>query len=48
MKGDEDTIFHVISLWYSPSWLASSIINLLVFIYPNAYDFAYGMWQVGG
>lgn len=48
MKGDEDTIFHVISLWCSPSWLASSATNLLAFISPNVYDFAYGMWQVVG
>ena len=48
MKGDEDKIFHMISLWGGPLWLASSVTNLLAFISPNIYDFVYGMWQVGG
>lgn len=48
MKGDEDKVFHMISLWSGPLWLASSVTTLLAFISPDIYDFVYGMWQVGG
>lgn len=48
MKGDEDKIFHAISLWSSLSLLVQSVTNLPAFISPNIYDFAYGMWQVSG
>lgn len=48
MKGDEDKIFHVLSLWSGPSGLAEAVTNLVAFISPNIYDFAYGMWQVDG